>query len=80
MQVAGFDKAKPSKVLRTKVNLRGEDWWISATRTRATQMMTLHLWGTHKRMTLYMCLRLISLCFLERIWTGQKGDTSLEHV
>ena len=65
MQGAGCDKAKPDKVPRTKVNLRGVDWWTKATLTQPTQRMTRHLWGPTEGMSLYMCLRSISQCFLK---------------
>ena len=64
-QVAGYDKAKPIKVARAKVNLRGVDWWIRVIWTLATQRTTLHLWRAPKGMILYMCPRSISLYFLK---------------
>ena len=37
------------------MNQGGEGWWISVTRTQATQRMRMRLRGTTKGMFLYMC-------------------------
>ena len=65
-QDVGYDKARQIKVARRKMNLTGEGWWISVTRTQATQRMKIRLRGTTQGMFLYMCLRLTSQSFPRR--------------
>ena len=65
-QDAGYDKVIQIKVARRKMNLTGEGWWISVTRTQATQRMKIRLRGTAQGMFLYMCLRLTSQSFPRR--------------
>ena len=45
------------------MNLTGEGWWISVTRTQATQRMKIRLRGTTQGIFLYMYLRLTSQFF-----------------
>lgn len=64
-RVAGYVNTWPNKVVRTKMNPRKPGWWIKVTQIPATQRMTRHLRGNLKKMTLCMCLKSISLCFLD---------------
>ena len=65
-QDAGYDEARQIKVARRKMNLTWEGWWISVTRTQATQRMKIRLRGTTQGIFLYMCLRLTSQSFPRR--------------